>query len=212
MTRPIHKIPTDWTEEEKARFWSNVDVGDPNRCWPWIGGRNSGNYGEFKLRGLQYRAHRCAYTISLGAIPDGGIVRHGCDNPPCCNPAHLIAGSYLDNALDKVERGRCRNQYAEATHCPRGHTYDDWRPPSHSGARRCRQCHNENNATRRKTPEYRAKQAAYMRQRRKTIEPKLVEIKCEGCGTVRIVQQAYRHNPLCRRCSARAGWEKRRGT
>lgn len=52
------------------------------------------------------RAHRVAYTISHGFIPAGLVVRHRCDNPPCCNPAHLTIGSVRDNVRDRDERGR----------------------------------------------------------------------------------------------------------
>lgn len=47
-----------------------------------------------------------AYELSNGPIPDGLLVRHSCDNPPCCNPAHLLTGTTADNMRDRDERNR----------------------------------------------------------------------------------------------------------
>lgn len=51
-------------------------------------------------------AHRAVYERFVGPIPDGLIVRHRCDNPPCCNPAHLVVGTTADNQRDRRERNR----------------------------------------------------------------------------------------------------------
>jgi len=59
-------------------------------------------------------AHRIAYELSKGPVPKELIVRHTCDNPPCCNPNHLIPGTDADNAKDKSERGRCYDSKGEA--------------------------------------------------------------------------------------------------
>ncbi len=52
------------------------------------------------------RAHRASWQISFGPIPDGLQVLHTCDNPPCCNPAHLFLGTQLDNIYDMCAKGR----------------------------------------------------------------------------------------------------------
>jgi hypothetical protein len=63
-------------------------------------------YGRFLLPGGQaVRAHRLAWEIMNGPIPEGAMIIHACDNPPCCNPAHLRCGTALDNALDREARG-----------------------------------------------------------------------------------------------------------
>lgn len=94
---------------EVERFWSYVVVTpeDPDACWGWSGGTTPDGYGVFTLeRGGHEKAHRYSYTLACGAIPAGLLVRHSCDNPPCCNPRHLLVGTDADNAHDRDSRGR----------------------------------------------------------------------------------------------------------
>lgn len=102
------------TQTPEERFWSKVDVRGPNDCWEWNAHRDKNGYGAIRIGGAgtpRKRAHRFAYESKYGAIADGLIVRHKCDNPPCCNPDHLEVGTTKDNAWDKVKRGRHRNQW-----------------------------------------------------------------------------------------------------
>jgi hypothetical protein len=78
----------------------------PDACWEWPRYRDQDGYGKVIVGGRKTAAHRVAYRIFVGPIPADKIIRHSCDNPPCCNPAHLLCGTHLDNARDKVERGR----------------------------------------------------------------------------------------------------------
>lgn len=64
-------------------------------------------YGDLSYnRGSRIKAHRASYIVHKGPIPDGMVVRHACDNPPCVNPDHLDVGTDLDNMADMVRRGR----------------------------------------------------------------------------------------------------------
>lgn len=90
------------------RFWPKVSRGSPYECWEWLGTRDRAGYGRMSTRRGQapVRAHRVSWELHYGAIPDGMVVRHKCDNPACVNPAHLLIGTYRQNMADAVERGR----------------------------------------------------------------------------------------------------------
>ncbi len=93
-------------------LWSKVDKCGPDECWPWNGFRNKQGYGRTWIKGVGYYAHRVIFDLANpGIIPlsNHGIsvcVMHDCDNPPCCNPAHLKLGTHLDNMRDKTSKGR----------------------------------------------------------------------------------------------------------
>lgn len=88
-------------------FWARVDIRGPNDCWLWKGGLKSKGYGNF---GHNKSAHRYAYEQTYGPALKPCICHH-CDNPPCCNPAHLFEGTNADNVADRVRKGRSRNAY-----------------------------------------------------------------------------------------------------
>ena len=87
------------------RFWSHVERGPD--CWEWTARRDKDDYGQFAIsKGKSAVAHRVAYSLSVGDIPDGMFVCHTCDNPPCCNPEHLWIGTNQDNMDDMVRKNR----------------------------------------------------------------------------------------------------------
>ena len=91
------------------RFWSKVAVGEPAECWLWrAGSKTRKGYGIFKHEGFSWLAHRMAFVLhyGAGALPHGAQVLHSCDNPQCCNPSHLRAGTPAQNMQDKAARGR----------------------------------------------------------------------------------------------------------
>lgn len=87
------------------RLWRRVVKTDT--CWLWTGCRSKQGYGSIGDEGGQPEgAHRVAYRITYGPIPAGLCVLHRCDNPPCCNPAHLFLGTNTDNVADREAKGR----------------------------------------------------------------------------------------------------------
>lgn len=89
------------TEE---KFWSKIIVADPEQCWPWRLAGDRNGYGGARWHGAQMRAHRIAFMLANNYLP--ALVMHTCDNPPCCNPNHLVAGTQKTNAEDRSVKGR----------------------------------------------------------------------------------------------------------
>ncbi len=89
-------------------------------------------------RKKQMPAHRLAWEQKHGTIPDGLLVLHSCDNPPCINVEHLSLGTQVENMRQQRERGRHRN--TQKTHCPHGHAYDEANTTISRGRRHCRAC------------------------------------------------------------------------
>lgn len=91
-------------EPVAERFWSRVTMGESAECWPFSTDTKHG-YGTFTLDGRKQMAHRVAFYLTHGRWPMPHCL-HSCDNPPCCNPAHLSEGTHEENMRQKIERGR----------------------------------------------------------------------------------------------------------
>jgi len=85
------------------RLWSKVTKTET--CWTWTGARNRKGYGEIGAKGRVQKAHRIAWELTYGPIPEGLDVLHHCDNPPCCRPDHLFLGTDADNMADMMAKG-----------------------------------------------------------------------------------------------------------
>lgn len=96
------------TDLELSRLWSKVDKsGGPDACWPWTACSIRGGYGRIAMRGRLQLAHRVAVWAATGSPVDPDMeVCHRCDNPSCCNPAHLFVGTHSENIRDSVRKGR----------------------------------------------------------------------------------------------------------
>ena len=133
-----NRSPAD--ERLRARL-----VEKPNGCLEWTGATVNG-YGSISVNGRVKRTHRFAWELTHGNIPDGMVICHKCDNPPCCNPEHLFLGTQADNIADMMAKGRFLANMSGGhnrmkTHCPAGHPYDvtnTYIDPK--GTRRCRIC------------------------------------------------------------------------
>lgn len=106
------------SEKQLHRFWKKVTAGEHDDCWEWNRRRNKLGYGNVFLEGKCRLAHRIAYLIANGPFLDALKVCHTCDNPPCCNPAHLWLGTDGANVADRDTKGRLVNghKYRGETH------------------------------------------------------------------------------------------------
>lgn len=103
-THPAKKLRTMSAWE---RFKRRFVVDESSGCWIWQGGRRGNmGYGAITDRGKPMSAHRAAWIMYNGQIPDGLLVCHKCDNPRCVNPAHLFLGTHQDNMDDRTAKNR----------------------------------------------------------------------------------------------------------
>lgn len=132
MTAPGSPEPPRFTA---ARFWPKVRR--TRTCWVWTGATRGG-YGSFEVGGRKrpcnyILAHRFAFQLANGEIPQGLELDHLCRNQLCVRPSHLEVVTHRENML----RGRgFAAQNAKKTKCPQGHEYS----PRDGGGRECREC------------------------------------------------------------------------
>lgn len=107
----MNPVPDINSPEFALFFWERVEKAAENECWNWKLSRNPRGYGQLWIRfsdGTRKfeRSHRISFFLSHGPIPEGLHVLHSCDNPSCCNPCHLRAGTPEDNVRDMMAKGR----------------------------------------------------------------------------------------------------------
>jgi hypothetical protein len=96
-----------WPEKNDIERFESRHIPEPNSgCFLWLSAPTSTGYGSIELRGRTLSAHRFAYALFRGEIPDGLLVCHHCDNPLCVNPDHMFIGTDLDNQIDCIKKGR----------------------------------------------------------------------------------------------------------
>lgn len=133
-------MPCDNSSAPRADlFWPKIQW-SKNGCWEWRASRHRNGYGQFHLPGGQpITAHRAAWTLLYGPIPDGRVVMHTCDNRACVRPDHLRLGTQAENMRDMHAKGRTRRLSLKPT-CGKGH--GSWYTPP-TGPRQCRTCQAE---------------------------------------------------------------------
>jgi hypothetical protein len=107
------EVKAQATTPLSARLWQNIKVGRASQCWPWHSASTTRGYGVIynNISRKKVLAHRAAWIVTNGPIPDGEgahgtVVMHTCDNRLCCNPAHLRLGTQADNIHDMEAKGR----------------------------------------------------------------------------------------------------------
>ena len=117
-------------------------------CTLWPFSKLPAGYGQLKIQRKFCLAHRIAYELKNGPIPDGLTIDHLCSNPSCVNPQHLEAVSIRINLL----RGNTiPANNIKKTSCPSGHAYNSENTyVDKKGKRSCRICHAERERLRRR--------------------------------------------------------------
>lgn len=117
------------------RFWSKVEK--TKGCWNWKASKTPNGYGKFVYQGSCVRAHRVAYEMLVGPIPDGLQIDHLCRNRGCVNPKHMEPVTNRENCL-RGESQAARN--ARKTHCVNGHEFTEDNTYFLKSGRRCKEC------------------------------------------------------------------------
>ena len=132
MPKGYQKGRPDLTDADYLAKLKAKCVVMPSGCWEIQGfthkshgPKDAPGYGDMCYRGKNWRAHRLMYFLRNGSIDPKLDVMHSCDNPPCCNPAHLSQGTRKQNIRDAINRRRGHRAQVlkDRTHCPRGHAF-----------------------------------------------------------------------------------------
>jgi hypothetical protein len=126
VTRTDGRTDGDELVTERDR----VRVSNARACWEWTGYRDPLGYGMTALivdgTRKTMKAHRAVYLTCVGDVPAGLFLLHSCDNPPCCNPAHLRPGTQIENMHRPAALATPRARRS-TTRC---NSMTVWSPPS----------------------------------------------------------------------------------
>ncbi len=105
----FHRMP-NFPPRRIGKFWSNIVRKAGDECWQWTGSTDSKGYGKFYMKNgdkeLYLIATRVVYFLVTSQDPEDLCILHSCDNPRCCNPAHLRLGTHQDNVVDMLDKER----------------------------------------------------------------------------------------------------------
>lgn len=127
----LERLRASSTSRAIERFWQQVEKTEG--CWLWRGPVNNHGYGQSRVLG-ENLAHRVAFRLTKGDIPESLTLDHLCRVTTCVNPAHLEPVTHRENVLRGVSVSAI---HARQTTCPRGHQYDSRK---RSGGRFCSIC------------------------------------------------------------------------
>lgn len=106
MPQPYKEGHTSKTSTTVNRLLKYRIIDESSQCWIWTKAKDKDGYGLMTVADIMRRVPAVSYETFVGKIPDGLIIRHKCDNPPCFNPDHLETGTQKQNRQDAFERGR----------------------------------------------------------------------------------------------------------
>ena len=109
-------------------------------CIEWEGARTTHGYGVTRVAGKNQYVHRLVWIEANGPIPDGMVVMHTCDNPPCHSIEHLRLGTQAENMQDAGSKGRMGTANRAKTHCVNGHEFTSENTWTNGKRRQCRTC------------------------------------------------------------------------
>lgn len=125
---------------EKEQFIRKISPEPMSGCWLWEGNIERGGYGLFKYKCINRSAHRAAYRLFVGEIPDGLVLDHKCRTRCCVNPAHLEAVTQKENVRRSMPWHVCQ-KFKMQTHCKSGHELNQENTyVKPNGERNCRPC------------------------------------------------------------------------